>query len=129
MATADPQVAEFMAAAGPDEICVDQQHGLADRSTLGAIFRAIELHGVAPTTRVPSNSPSEIGKALDLGALAVVVPMVGSAEEAASAAAACHYPPRGGRSLGALRGEMARTSHYPPRGGRSLGALRGEMAR
>jgi 4-hydroxy-2-oxoheptanedioate aldolase len=111
MVTADPQVAEFMAAAGFDEICVDQQHGLADTSTIGSVFRAIELHGVAPTTRVPSNSAAEIGKALDLGALAIVVPMVGSAEEAAHAAAACHYPPRGQRSVGAVRGSMARTSH------------------
>src|SRR4029078_11618994 len=51
MVTDDPQVAEFLAPAGVDEICVDQQHGLADQSTIGALFRAIELHGVAPTTR------------------------------------------------------------------------------
>ena len=99
-----------MAAAGFDEVCVDQQHGLADHATIGGIFRAIELYGVAPTTRVPANSTAEIGKALDLGALAVVIPMVGSAEEAAHAAAACHYPPRGVRSAGALRGQLARAS-------------------
>ena len=111
MVTAEPQVAEFMAAAGFDEICVDQQHGLAEAATIGSVFRAIELHGVAPTTRVPSNNAADIGLALDLGALAIVVPMVGSAEEAARAAAACHYPPRGMRSVGAVRGVMARTSH------------------
>src|SRR5215216_3319629 len=42
MVTADAQVAEFMAAAGFDEICVDQQHGLADGSTIADVFRAIE---------------------------------------------------------------------------------------
>ena len=110
MVTADAQIAEFLAAAGFDEICVDQQHGLADGGRLSSVFRAIELHGVAPTTRVPSNSASEIGMALDVGALAIIVPMVGSAEEAAHAAAACHYPPRGSRSVGAIRGTMARSS-------------------
>jgi len=60
MVTDDPQVAEFLAQAGFDEICVDQQHGLADQSTIGALFRAIELHGVAPTTRVPSNDAAMI---------------------------------------------------------------------
>ena len=103
MVTDDPQVAEFLAQAGFDEICVDQQHGLADQSTIGALFRAIELHGVAPTTRVPSNDFAVIGKALDLGALAVIIPMVNNAEEAAYAAAACHYPPRGRRSVGPAR--------------------------
>jgi 4-hydroxy-2-oxoheptanedioate aldolase len=111
MVTADPQVAEFMAQAGFDEICVDQQHGLADQATIASVFRAIELHGVAPTTRVPRNDAATIGKSLDLGALAIVVPMVGSADEAASAAAACHYPPRGGRSVGPIRGVQARSSH------------------
>src|SRR4051794_17100146 len=110
MVTDDPQVAEFLAQAGFDEICVDQQHGLADQSTIGALFRAIELHGVAPTTRVPSNDFAVIGKALDLGALAVIIPMVNNAEEAAYAAAACHYPPRGKRSVGPVRGLQARSS-------------------
>jgi 4-hydroxy-2-oxoheptanedioate aldolase len=110
MVTADAQVAEFMAAAGFDEICVDQQHGLADGSTIAELFRAIEVHGVAPTTRVPSNTAADIGLALDLGALAVVIPMVGSADEAAAAAAACHYPPRGARSVGPIRGSMFRNS-------------------
>jgi len=111
MVTDDPQVAEFLAQAGFDEICVDQQHGLANQSTVGALFRAIELHGVAPTTRVPSNDFAMIGKALDLGALAVVIPMVNNAEEAAYAAAACYFPPRGRRSVGPIRGVQARSSH------------------
>jgi 4-hydroxy-2-oxoheptanedioate aldolase len=110
LVTADPQVAEFMAATGFDEICVDQQHGLADSSTIADVFRAIEVHGVAPTTRVPTNTAADIGLALDLGALAVVIPMVASAEEAAAAAAACHYPPRGTRSVGPIRGSMFRGS-------------------
>ena len=82
LTTADPQIAEYLARAGFDEICVDQQHGFADSSTLASVFRAIELHGVAPTTRVPANDFAAIGFALDVGAVAIVVPMVGSADEA-----------------------------------------------
>ena len=37
--------------------------------------------------------------------------MVGNADEAAYAAAACHYPPRGNRSVGPVRGVQARSSH------------------
>jgi 4-hydroxy-2-oxoheptanedioate aldolase len=110
LTTADPQIAEYIASCGFDEICVDQQHGLADSNALAGVFRAIELRGASPTTRVPANDFAEIGKALDVGAVAIVVPMVGTAEEAARAAAACHYPPRGGRSAGPLRGILARAS-------------------
>ena len=48
------------------------------RHDSAAVFRAIELHGVAPTTRVPANDSAAIGKALDVGAPAIVVPMVGT---------------------------------------------------
>ena len=82
LTTADPQIAEYLASGGFDEICVDQQHGLADSSTLASVFRALEVHGVAPTTRVPANDFAAIGFALDIGAVAIIVPMVGSAEEA-----------------------------------------------
>ncbi len=110
LTTADPQIAEYLASGGFDEICVDQQHGFADSSTLASVFRAIELHGVAPTTRVPANDFAAIGFALDVGAVAIVVPMVGTADEAAAAVEACHYPPRGRRSVGALRGTLSRAS-------------------
>lgn len=110
LTTADPQIAEYLATCGFDEICIDQQHGLADGGRLAGVFRSIELHGAAPTTRVPANDFAEIGNALDVGAVAIVVPMVDTAEEAASAAAACHYPPRGRRSVGPLRGPLARAS-------------------
>jgi 4-hydroxy-2-oxoheptanedioate aldolase len=110
LTTADPQIVEYLATCGFDEICIDQQHGLADGASLAGLFRSIELHGAAPTTRVPANDFAAIGKALDVGAVAIVVPMVGSAEEASRAAAACHYPPRGGRSVGPLRGSLLRAS-------------------
>ena len=77
LTTADPQIAEYLASGGFDEICVDQQHGLADSSNLASVFRAIEVHGVAPTTRVPANDFAAIGFALDIGAVAIIVPMVG----------------------------------------------------
>jgi 4-hydroxy-2-oxoheptanedioate aldolase len=110
LTTADPQIAEYLATCGFDEICVDQQHGIADGALLASMFRSLELHGVVPTTRVPANDFATIGKALDVGAAAVIVPMVGTPEEAVAAASACHYPPRGLRSVGPLRGAFVRAS-------------------
>jgi 4-hydroxy-2-oxoheptanedioate aldolase len=42
-------------------------------------------------------------KALDLGAMCIIVPLVNTAEEAAKAVAACRYPPVGMRSNGPVR--------------------------
>ena len=56
-----------------------------------------------PLLRVPGNEAWLIGRALDLGARGVVVPLVSTPEEAARAARACRYPPDGARSWGAVR--------------------------
>ena len=103
LSTSEPLVAEFLAAAGFDEVCADQQHGSIDLHTLPAIFAAIAGRGVVPTTRVASNDPMAIGKSLDMGALAVIVPMVNTADEAAAIVSAARYPPRGKRSIGPTR--------------------------
>ena len=104
--TADPTIAEWMAAIGFDEILVDQQHGTVEQSHLSGVFTAIIAGGAIPTTRVAAHDPASIGKSLDLGAQAVVIPMVNSADEAAAAVAASRFPPRGGRSMGPVRAQL-----------------------
>lgn len=99
----DPIVAEWIASCGFDEVLVDQQHGAIEPNQLGAIFTGIAARGVIPITRVPANDPAAIGKSLDLGALAIVVPMVNSSEEAARVVRACRFPPHGTRSFGPIR--------------------------
>jgi 4-hydroxy-2-oxoheptanedioate aldolase len=48
----------------------------------------------------------QIGRALDLGAYGVIVPLVNSAAEAEAAVRAAKYHPRGGRSWGPIRGSL-----------------------
>src|ERR687894_1973947 len=95
--------AEILAGAGVDYVCVDQQHGVIDYDSMVPMFQAIRAEGAAPVTRVLSNDPFLIMKALDAGALGVIVPLVNSTEDAARAVAACRYPPRGMRSYGPVR--------------------------
>jgi 4-hydroxy-2-oxoheptanedioate aldolase len=64
---------------------------------------AVTAGGSTGVVRVPVNEPSWIGRALDAGAEAVIVPLVNSAAEAAAAARACRYPPNGVRSFGPMR--------------------------
>src|ERR671915_2523465 len=94
--------AEILAGAGVDYVCVDQQHGVIDYDSMVPMFQAIRAEGSAPITRVLSNDPFLIMKALDAGAWAVIVPLVGSGGEGARPGAAPRHPPRGGRPLGAV---------------------------
>ena len=57
----------------------------------------------AGRARGAQNDPGLIGKALDAGAMGVIVPLVNSADGAARAVAACRYPPTGLRSYGPFR--------------------------
>lgn len=92
--------AGVLASAGSDYVLVDNQHGEWDDLTRLEAIRAIYLQNVTPITRVRSNDYGLIGRALDSGALGIIVPMVNTVAEASAAAFAMRYPPRGGRSAG-----------------------------
>ncbi len=98
--------AEVMANLGFDWLCVDLQHGLIDYADLTHMLPAISTTDATPIVRVPWNEPYEIMKALDAGAMGVIVPMVNNAEEARAAVAACRYPPDGYRSFGPIRAAL-----------------------
>ncbi len=55
--------------------------------------------GVAPMVRVPGLDSSAIKKALDIGANTVMVPQVGTADEAKRAVEYAKYPPQGSRGI------------------------------
>lgn len=96
-----PAIAELAAEHAPDAIVLDAQHGLWERASLEW---ALGLTGQsAGLVRVARNRPELIGQALDAGASGVIVPMVNTAEDAAQAVAAAHYPPVGMRSGGGIR--------------------------
>ena len=96
----EPLAAEVAALAGYDYVCVDAQHGLVDERTVMEMVQAVSRTAATPLVRVAFNEPWLIGRALDAGALGVIVPMVNSAAEAAAAVAACRYAPEGNRSIG-----------------------------
>ena len=103
---ADPIVAELLAATSFDYICVDLQHGAATFADLPAMMQAMRGAGRAPLVRVSWKDAASIMRALDVGASAVVVPMVDTAEDAARAASACRFPPTGRRSWGPMWGDV-----------------------
>lgn len=95
-----PMIAEDMSLLGYDYILIDVQHGnWTVESTMTAI-RATLLGKSIPMVRVPCNDYAIIGRALDQGALGMIVPMVNTVEQAKEAVYATRYVPRGGRSIG-----------------------------
>lgn len=106
----DPVPVELLGRAGYDFVTIDLQHGYATPHSLPALLRALQDTPARPCVRVAWNAPDQIMRALDLGAEGVVVPMVSTAAEAAAAASACRYAPRGTRSWGPI---LATASHRP----------------
>ena len=105
--------AELAASAGYDYVCVDLQHGMSDERTMVSMFQATMAGGASPMARLAWSEPWMIMRALDLGAHGVIVPLVGSGEEALRAVRACKYPPRGDRSFGPVRAGLIFGSTSP----------------
>ncbi|QTE28255.1 HpcH/HpaI aldolase family protein [Pengzhenrongella sicca] len=95
-------VARTLGRAGFDYVCLDLQHGLADMANLHALVMAVRAGGSRCVVRVPWNRPEYVMRALDLGAQAVIVPMVDTVEQATAAAASCRYLAGGARSWGPI---------------------------
>jgi 4-hydroxy-2-oxoheptanedioate aldolase len=92
--------ARFMARAGFAWLTVDTEHTATGTETAAQMFAAIADAGCVALCRVLANRHDHIKRALDTGAMGIVVPMVNTREEAEAAVAACKYPPRGTRSVG-----------------------------
>lgn len=95
--------AETMARAGLPWAVLDAQHAGATWDNLAPTIQALELGGCAAAVRIGWIDEAMIMRALDLGAVAVIVPMVSTAGDAARVARAMRYPPLGIRSFGATR--------------------------
>lgn len=104
----NPVPVEILGRAGFDFVTIDLQHGFASLHSLPELLRALRSTPALACVRVAWNAPEQIMRALDLGADGVIVPMVSSADEAAAAASACRYAPRGQRSWGPM---LATASH------------------
>jgi 4-hydroxy-2-oxoheptanedioate aldolase len=112
LAIPSPLVAEAVAGAGFDYVCVDMQHGVADYQVAIAMLAAMRSGDTTPIVRVPWNEPGIIGRMLDAGALGIVIPMVNSVAEAQVAVAACRYAPDGARSFGPIRASLVHGPSY-----------------
>lgn len=83
--------------AGAEFVLYDMEHtglGFETLKTQVALCRGLDL---VPMTRVPRGEYHFIARALDIGALGVMVPMVGTRAEAEYVVSCTRYPPQGRR--------------------------------
>jgi 4-hydroxy-2-oxoheptanedioate aldolase len=90
---------EMCAAAGFDFAFIDGEHGSGDALEWEHHVRAGESFGMPSIVRVGSHNPSEVLRALDIGAQGIIVPHVNTRAEAEAIVRAAHYPPVGRRGL------------------------------
>jgi 2-dehydro-3-deoxyglucarate aldolase/4-hydroxy-2-oxoheptanedioate aldolase len=95
-----PGMPAIIAATGADFALFDMEHTGASLETMKAMLAGCRGLDLAPLVRVPRGEYHFIARALDIGAHGIMVPMVGSAAEAAAIASAAHYPPAGRRGAG-----------------------------
>jgi 2-keto-3-deoxy-L-rhamnonate aldolase RhmA len=92
--------AMLAAAADHDWLFIDMEHGAHSVHEAAQLCIAALPTGVTPIVRICAGALDEGTRALDNGALGVIVPHVDTAERAQEIARAFRYPPLGTRSWG-----------------------------
>lgn len=93
MITSDPAFVEAAGYAGYDFVLLDMEHGPGTFENLQNLIRAANVAGVCPVVRVPRGTDIWIDQALDVGAGAVMIPQIDTAEQARIAVSAAKFSP------------------------------------
>ena len=100
--TRSVEIAKAMAVAGFDWLFLDMEHGVMSLEACAQISTAALDAGIAPIARVPNGEYAIATRALDNGALGIVMPHVDTAAEAREVVNRLKYPPVGHRSMGGI---------------------------
>jgi 2-dehydro-3-deoxyglucarate aldolase/4-hydroxy-2-oxoheptanedioate aldolase len=92
-----PAMPRLLKNAGAEFALYCMEHTGAGYETLKPQFALCRALGVAPLVRVPATEYDFIARALDCGALGVMVPLVDTAEQARFIVSCTRYPPEGRR--------------------------------
>ena len=92
-----PGLAQICKTAGAEFVLYDMEHSAVSIETIKAQFAFCRGVGLAPMVRVPATQYDYISRALDAGAMGIMVPMVETPEQAAFIVQSTRYPPVGRR--------------------------------
>jgi 2-keto-3-deoxy-L-rhamnonate aldolase RhmA len=96
----DPEIAFILGGTGLDFFFIDTEHSTATYAQIQALCRAGRAAGIVPLVRVTENEPHLISRALDVGAMGIIVPRLRSVPATAAAIDAIKFPPLGHRGFG-----------------------------
>ena len=112
-----PENIEIAGAAGFDFTYIDCEHGSFYLEGATNMIRAADAVGITPIVRLPNHEPSGIARALDAGAMGVIIPNVSTCEQVKAIVAAAKYKDGGnGGTRGACPGTRAtwhQTTEWP----------------
>ena len=109
----DGDMIELLGSVGTvDLINFDMEHGPTSWAQLRDVSRICDLWGMTPQVRVNNNDPWLIGRALDQGALSVMIPHVNTMEDAERAVRGAKYAPLGLRGMGRPRQGLGVSNYY-----------------
>lgn len=97
-------VLQCLALGGYDYVIIDHEHGPHDPYVTAEYIRAARLHGTVPFVRVQGMSRPDIMKPLDVGAMALIIPAVKTAEQVKKIVEYGKYRPIGERGLAGASG-------------------------
>lgn len=100
VSSSDPDIYCAMANSGFDFLWIEMQHSPLTYSEAARMIWACRGAAAIPFVRVPDATEGDIQKAVDIGALGVILPMVDTVEKAEAGVKFAKYPPIGRRSLG-----------------------------
>lgn len=96
----DPDTYCAMANAGFDFLWIEMQHSPMSYQNVAHMIMACKGAPAMPFIRVPDATESDIQKAVDMGAVGIIIPMVEDIQKVHNAIKFAKYPPTGKRSLG-----------------------------
>jgi 4-hydroxy-2-oxoheptanedioate aldolase len=99
----EPAIAEQLAGDGFDAAVLDMQHGAFDVATATRGIAHVALAGKPAIVRIPVGDFATASRMLDMGAAAIIAPMINSVADARTFAAFTKFPPMGERSWGPRR--------------------------
>ncbi|WP_150525525.1 HpcH/HpaI aldolase family protein [Roseibium sediminis] len=121
-----PIVSELLGRNGYEAVTLDMQHGMHDIASIRNTVVSLALVGSHRIARIPVGDFASASRLLDLGAEAIIAPMINSKADAQAFADFMKYPPVGKRSWGPHRGATISghdVGQYPALGDRDTLSL------
>ena len=100
VSSSDPEVYCAMANAGFDFLWTEMQHSPLTHQDVARMIWAGKGAPAIPFVRVPDSTEGDIQKAVDNGALGIIIPMVETVDKVKAGVKFAKYPPMGKRSQG-----------------------------